>query len=57
MNKEILFSISGLYLMFDGFVSMLVFPNQPFFYHIPRLVRMAVGILVFIYAGEFSGKI
>tara|TARA_Y100000310_G_C20685663_1_gene818767 strand:+ start:592 stop:786 length:195 start_codon:yes stop_codon:yes gene_type:complete len=36
--------ISGLFLIVEGISSILIFQQQPNFYHITRLIRIVIGI-------------
>ena len=56
MKNEDLLKIAGLYLIFDGFISMLMFPNQPLLYHLPRVIRIIAGVFVFNYTGGLGGE-
>jgi hypothetical protein len=49
------FYVLGVYIIIDGFGSILVYKKQPFFFdHFVRVFRMIVGGLV-IYFGRLCG--
>jgi hypothetical protein len=39
----------GLYLILDGFGSMVVYHKQKAIEHVPRLIRAAIGIVVIVW--------
>lgn len=61
MKNKIIFIfviLAGVYFSLDGFISILLYPEQTFFPdHCIRLIRVIVGIVLIMIAGnKFSSK-
>ena len=47
MDKKDWLKLIGLYLIFDGAISMFMFDAQPNLYQLPRIIRIVVGYYLF----------
>ena len=51
-SKDTILMFIGVYLILDGFFSILMFYPQDTINHIPRILRILIGLFLMIKAAE-----